>query len=440
MTDAKTDTICALSTPRGRGALALIRVSGPRSLEIAQSLSGLEFQPRLSRLSILRGRDGKPLDEAVLTFFKSPNSFTGEDMLEISCHGNPAIVERILADLVSRETRPAEPGEFSRRALANDKLGLSEVEALDWILNSKSFAAAELGLQSKMGALDSSTAELRESLLNLNVALESQLDFSEGETGLSEPKEIAVVLKSVKNKLIHWLKSYETNKKLLQSWTVVLAGPPNSGKSSLFNALIGGNKAIVFDQPGTTRDFLEHHFEMNGQSVVLVDTAGIRDSQDPIERLGIDKSLQMMKAADLICWVDEAGRMDEGLKERFPQKNWIIVQSKADLVGEKPTAPSLSVSAKTGMGIQELKALLFPGPDFSSMEQVAPLTSDRQKELVRRAVENLEQGEQILLRGGYLDQVSDLVRKATQNLNELSGGLPTNDILKEIFSRFCIGK
>jgi len=434
------DTICALSTPPGRAALALIRISGSKSHSILEEMAGKKIKVREPSLCVLKSKEGRVLDEAVVCLFQGPASFTGEDMAEISCHGNPVIVEEILRDIVSRETRLAEAGEFTRRALANEKISLSDVEAVDWILNSRSFLAAERGLQSKIGGLSESAGRVLEDLTNLNVLIESQLDFSEQETGSASPKEMAEVIGRLKSTLNSWISTYDHSKSLLNSWTVVLAGPPNSGKSSLFNALIGGEKAIVYDQPGTTRDFLEHHFELGGQSIVLVDTAGIRDRPDPIEKLGIERSLKIMGAADLICWVDDSSEAPAALKDRFQSKNWISIRSKADLLKLKPASGGIYVSAKTGEGLKELGEIIFPEGRQPGSEGSAPLTSDRQRLLVAESLELLNSMEALVLDGALLDQAADLLRKLTRKLEDLSGGVPTNDLLREIFKRFCIGK
>jgi len=435
------DTICALSTPLGRAALALIRVSGPRVRNIAQILCRRPLKPRQPSLQKLQNSEGQILDEAVLTFFEAPHSYTGEDMLEISCHGNPVIVEQIIDCLVSRETRLAEPGEFTRRALANQKMGLHEVESLDLILNAPSKMGVRKALESKLGGISTQSNLLREKIFDLMVEMQSQLDFSEEDVGQLERERLAAALKEIEIGLSGWASSFKSSRGMLSSWLVALVGPPNSGKSTLFNALVGLNKAIVYDQPGTTRDYLEHELEMNGYAVRLVDTAGIRENPEEIERIGIEKSLEMMKAADLICWVSEGIPPSSQLKDRFASKNWLSVHSKADRYPDGNGEEGLWVSALSGQGMQDLKSAILPSA-FRAGEgyEGVLLTSERQTLLVMEACELMRGAGDDLKGGGELDLVVEKVLQASKRLEEVTGGLPTEAVLRGIFARFCIGK
>ena len=435
------DTICALSTPLGRAALALIRVSGPRVRNIAQILCRRPLKPRQPSLQKLQNSEGQILDEAVLTFFEAPHSYTGEDMLEISCHGNPVIVEQIIDCLVSRETRLAEPGEFTRRALANQKMGLHEVESLDLILNAPSKMGVRKALESKLGGISTQSNLLREKIFDLMVEMQSQLDFTEEDVGQLERERLAAALKEIEIGLSGWASSFKSSRGMLSSWLVALVGPPNSGKSTLFNALVGLNKAIVYDQPGTTRDYLEHELEMNGYAVRLVDTAGIRENPEEIERIGIEKSLEMMKAADLICWVSEGIPPPSELKDRFASKNWLSVHSKADCYPHENGKAGLRVSALSGQGMQDLKSAILPSA-FRAGEgyEGVLLTSERQTLLVMEACELMRGAGDDLKGGGELDLVVEKVLQASKRLEEVTGGLPTEAVLRGIFARFCIGK
>ncbi len=433
--------ICALSTPHGRAALALIRVSGPECLVLAESLGCKDLKDRSPKLSILKTNSGKLLDEAVVTFFKGPNTFTGEDVLEISCHGNPVIVEEILAYIVSRETRLAEPGEFTRRALANQKISLDRVEALDRILNSSHSMGVRLALQSKLQGLGRHSNTLRQQILDLLVGLQSQLDFSDVEVGDLTKEGLLRGLNTAIDELESWISAYRSNRHLLQKRSVCLVGPPNSGKSSLFNALVGSEKAIVFDQPGTTRDFLEHEIDLGGASLIAIDTAGIRENPEPIESLGIERTLGVMAVADLLVWISEAEGVPEHLKAKFGQKDWLFVQSKADVRPKGAEWAELRVSSKTGEGLERLKKVLLPpligGEDAG---EVPSLVSDRQLRVCIEALEALKRAAHALEEGSFMDQVSQEVLEASAKLEELTGGTPNEAVISEIFARFCIGK
>jgi tRNA modification GTPase len=440
--EAKTDTICALSTPVGRSALGLIRISGPKSAEVLRDLAGILPEPRLAHLCILKNRRSEPLDEVVATYFKAPASYTGEDMVEICAHGNPRVLDEILSEIVSRETRRAEPGEFTMRALANGKLTLDQVESLDWVLNSNSIEGVKRGLRAKISSLAGSVEDIRTKLLNLRVQIEAQLDFSEAEVGELDKNSIISAALRLQNDLKDWAAAFDRNRYLLNSWTVVLVGPPNSGKSSLFNALVGFEKAIVFDQPGTTRDFVHHSLELNGTTMTLIDTAGIRSSAEPIEQLGIQKTYEMMASADLICWVTESGEFPpEDLKSRFEDKNWLFVGSKADL-GRKFPPDFKPISVLTGDGVNLIKDKIVPDVADNAVlaESWLPLTSQRQRDLVLGAANALGDLGNGLKNGMYLDLAATFLDKARASLSQITGAVGTDEVLKSIFARFCIGK
>jgi tRNA modification GTPase len=381
------------------------------------------------------------LDEVVATLYEGPNSYTGEDLVEIACHGNPKIVEEILSQIVSRETRLAEPGEFTRRALANNKLSVDQVEALDLILNATTLAGVDIGLRAKTLGLGRSVDEISSSLLDLQVRVESQLDFSEAEVGAYDAKQILSSFDQTIDRLESWAKHYDSNRHFFQRWVVALVGKPNSGKSSLFNALIGANKAIVFDEPGTTRDYLTHDIELNGVPISLIDTAGIRNNPENIEALGIAKTREIMSKAEVICWVDEEGLPPPAaLKNDFIAKKWILIGSKSDL-GPRPTS-ALSVSSKSGQGLSELRAQISPKSADSILgdDDWPPLTSVRQYKEVVSGVQHLQKARELLVSGGFLDQAAQEVRMACKNIQALVPVSPPSNLIHSVFERFCIGK
>ncbi len=451
MSDPIIDTICALSTPGGRAALGVIRISGPKAFDVIQEMTGHLPGVRLSEVLVLRNRSGDVLDEAVITLFKGPKSFTGEDIAEISGHGNPEILNSIIQEIVSRETiRIAEPGEFLRRALANGKVTLDQVEALNWALNSTSIEGARLGVRAKIEGLGGAVNTVSEEIQHIICDLQAELDFQESEVGSVDLPRLIDKLEEIKTNLIRWVKSFDLNKYLFNKFVIVLAGPPNSGKSSLFNTLIGQTKAIIYDQPGTTRDPVEHSMEMGGIPVTIIDSAGIHHSSDPIERMGIEKTFRAMELADLIIWVnDKADEPGRDLFHKFKSKNWIFVRSKADLSETAVLRNNwISTSAVTGDGIKELmesvllsdQKILKDGSNDDAGAPLVFLTSERQKGLIQNAIRNIDRCLSMLREGDYLDLATDPLIKASKDLEGIVGEIPTEEVLERIFSRFCIGK
>lgn len=434
------DTICALSSAKGRAALALIRVSGPRALQVAKDLGVAKAlkhaSPRLCTL-----KDGRQvLDEAVLTYYQSPKSFTGEDLLEISCHGNPVIVEQIIAKIVSCETRLAEAGEFTRRAIANEKMRLDQAEALNWVLNARTPKGVSHGFRAKLEGVGLEFEKTRAKFKELRADFEAQLDFNEHEVGQLELRQVQESVASLVDELDRWAQAYESNRHLLDQWAVALVGPPNSGKSSLFNALLGSDKSIVFDQPGTTRDLIEQSFRLEDSELVMIDSAGLRESRDPIEQIGVKKSREAMSKADLIVWVsDQAGPPPSELQSAFAHKKWILVASKSDLDSARAYPGAISVSSKTGEGLMELKKLIQPSQSQQESEDPI-LSSDRQLGLVREAQAALKEASQRLESGEDLEWAAESVTRASQSIENIFGAIPTDDVIRNILSRFCIGK
>lgn len=436
------DTICAIATPLGKSAIGMIRVSGPEAKTILEDMASpkIELEHQRSRFVILKTSSGRRLDEVILTFFEGPNSYTGEDLVEIGTHGNPSILQEVLGEIVSRGTRRAEAGEFTRRALANNKISLQEVEALNWIINSPSRRGVELGLKLKLDGIGFEIEKMSERLTHLSASIEALLDFDENETGQLELQTLLDEILEIQTLLDRWATLFDSYRYLLDSWTVVLMGPPNSGKSSLFNEILGISKSIVFDQPGTTRDFIEHSLQVNGQNIVLVDTAGMREeTEDPIERLGIKRAIEALGRANLVCWVSDQGEMPpEKLRTQFGDRRWVLVSSKADLESPRLLG-SIKVSTISGEGLQELKDHLLP-PSLPEESEASPLSSQRQRDLVEKASRQLALAHQKLNDGEFFDLSADHIRKAKESLSELIGEIAPQDVIHNIFSRFCIGK
>ena len=431
------DTICALSTPRGLAALALIRISGPLVCSLIDSMAGERLEERKAKLVKLKDRQGAWLDEAVLTYFVGPRSYTGEDMLEISCHGNEFIVDKIIHEIVSRETfRLAEPGEFSARALANEKVGLYDIEALDRIYRAKGFVAAEIAIRRKIDGPGQAIEVLRSELSEVLVKIQSQLDFSDEEVGAEDRKSIVQNLEDIKKTLTNWIKSFERESKMFKAPVIVLVGRPNAGKSSLFNRLVGFDRAIVHEKPGTTRDTIEAEVQKMGASYILVDTAGIRSESEEIEAIGIERTKLAAKKADKIVWISESG---ETAPDWLKAPALISVRSKADLchLGPEEDKNWLSVSSKTGLGLEKLETELYQNGDF---DPDASIISERQALLVQRALELVERAQKNIMAGEFLDIAAEDILSAGQAIGNIVRGIEPEETLRTIFSRFCIGK
>lgn len=441
--ESLSETICALSSGKDKAAIAVIRLSGPKSIHVLDRLSKkeLNLQPRLATKLKIYSSDGAILDEVVATYFKGPASYTGEDVLEICCHGNPVIVARILDEIVSHETRLAGPGEFTQRAIVNGKMSVSEAESLNWVLNSRSKRGIELGLRAKLGGVGIQVKELAAELVTILSVVESQLDFPEHEVGQVDVQGLKESLSKVLLDLESWAQSFKKHKNLLDKYSVAIVGPPNSGKSSLFNKLLGLEKAIVFDQPGTTRDTLEQILTIEGNELFLVDTAGIRETENPIEQLGISKSREVISQANLVCWVSEEAEMPpKAILDRFSDKDWVFVASKADLQSSnKKNDAFIYTSSVSSEGIEELKAKVFGQMDGFS-ELMSPLTSERQAQHIVKAASFIEEAIKRLDTDEYLEWIAEALREASKNLELVVGEIPSELVLRKILSQFCIGK
>ena len=354
----ETDTIAACATPPGVSALALLRISGPRSLSIAEALCGHPLPPRQPLPTHLK-INHETLDEVVMTFWQNPKSYTGEDLVEISCHGNPLIVGSILQYVMQLGARPARPGEFTERAFLRGRMDLTRAEAVLDVLHARSTRALQAAQRALNGQLGDRLHAEREKLLNLLARIEAWIDFPEEdiqpEVGEGFRKEVSELLQSLSSLLA----TAPLGHRLRSGYRLVLAGPPNVGKSSLLNALLGTDRAIVSSSPGTTRDTVEESIVLQGFPVRLIDTAGLRASQDPVEQEGIQRTRTAMASADLVlALIDRSSKDDPSASEWTPFENKILrVLTKSDL----PSAYSgtgVAVSSHSGTGMEELRTAL----------------------------------------------------------------------------------
>ncbi len=452
------DTIAAIATPTGEGAIAVIRVSGPAAITTADRIfRGRKPLAEAPPFSVHHGTvaqpDGTAVDEVLASLFRSPHSYTGEDLVEISCHGGTFLAQRILALLLSAGARHAEPGEFTRRAFVNGKMDLAQAEAVADMIRAKTETMRHASFEQLQGKLGDRVRMLRSDLMNLCSLLEVDLDFSEEGLAVIEPADIERRLIAVDTALEGMLSSFEQGKLAREGVEVVLVGKPNAGKSSIFNALLKEERAIVTPLPGTTRDSLEENLTIGGMLFRVHDTAGLRETHDLVETEGVKRSQAIMKRADILLDViDAATPLDREeiagwRKEIGTSQHCIAVYNKIDLVHKREAAElarepeSVIVSARTGEGIEELRRRLVELVQRKSIESLpVSVTNRRHADRLLQARESLATALQSFDKKATNEFIAFDVRDAANHLAEITGEITSEEILNEIFSKFCIGK
>lgn len=446
------DTITAISTAPGRGAIAVVRLSGEKAFEIARRhVSPWPDAPHTVLLADVTDGGGRILDKALVTVFRAPNSFTGEDIVEISSHGGLVVPQSIVAAFLDSGARQAEPGEFTRRAVANGKIDIMQAEAIADLVDARSRSMQAAALSQLDGALSRRIAELRASLLQLEAFLAYDIDFPEEDDGPISRERIVSSAESTLSALRALIATGEVGELVREGAVVVIAGPPNVGKSSLFNALLGRARAIVTDIPGTTRDALEAVVDAGEFPVRLVDTAGLRESSDYVEKLGIEVSRKYLEGADIVLACGESSdQIDTTLKSlgALPDKRVIRILTKSDLVTHsdyitEEETEALRVSAATGAGlgalVQEIEATLKA--DHPTPADTPLLTRARHLNAVKYAAAELEQFLNVWTAGSFPATVAVIhVRSAGASLEELIGIVDVEHVLDVVFSSFCVGK
>ncbi len=447
------DTICAVATPPGVGGIGVVRLSGPASAAIATSMCGVLPQPRHATFVSFRDKSGQIIDQGLLLYFKAPASFTGEDVIEMQAHGGTQVMNMLMRRALELGSRTARPGEFSERAFLNDKLDLTQAEAIADLIESASEAAARAAQRSLSGEFSRQIAALQQQLTSLRVYVEAGIDFPDEEIDFLADREAHQRLDSAIGSLRTLLAATRQGQILRDGISMAIIGRPNAGKSSLLNALSGQDRAIVTEIPGTTRDLLRESIEMDGIPVHLVDTAGIRDTQDPIEAEGVRRARGALAAADLVLLVvDQVADIEEqlALMEELPDQNrLIVVFNKQDLqladwdddaLLASVSGNSISISAKTGIGLQKLRSMVRA--QVGATEQADGLFSARQRHVdaLRRAAVHLEQGQQRLQLDSAAEILAEELRLAQKALSEITGDVLPDDLLGAIFANFCIGK
>ncbi len=455
------DTIAALATPSGTSALALIRVSGPQSRPLAAQIFGRppETLPirRASHGSYRAAGDGRTLDDLVWVFAAGPATATGDDTLELSCHGNPLIVQLILADLLARGCRPAEPGEFTRRAFLNGKMELTQAEAVVDLIHARSERALAAAQRQLQGELGRHLEKLIGGLLAVLAQIEVYIDFPDEDLPPENRRQVVVELDDVLRGTMRLLATHRYGDLLRDGLKTVLLGAPNAGKSSLLNALVGRERALVSAEPGTTRDFIEERLQVGPHLLRLIDTAGLNPQPGEIERLGIAKTVERLAEADLVLWVVDgsalhpAPPLSEAFASHLAPGKTLLVANKSDLPSSKAVLPTgaglrrLEVSALTGAGIDRLRDAIVEladglRPDLFAEEQIA--VNARHADALRRAEDALRQASAGLAGTPPvpMELVSGDVRGALDALGEIAGRVDNERMLDALFATFCIGK
>ena len=439
-----TDPIAALATPAGRSALAVIRMSGEGTYTIASRIiQGFRTdRPRVALLATFRGADGEPLDRGLYTVFPRPHSYTGEDMVEVSCHGGLLAPSRVLTALHAAGFRPAAPGEFTRRAVLNGKLDLVQAEAVGDLIDAVAPAQARAALQQLDGGLSRRLAELRESLIDVQALLSYEIDFPGEDDGPVPPDRIAGQLEGVRSRIGRLIAGAASGERLREGASLVLAGRPNAGKSSLFNALLGLERALVTEIPGTTRDAIEAQTDFLGWPVRLVDTAGLWDSSDRIDRMGVEVSRRYLGAADLVLLCVEAGR-EPGADELAiaSASPTLVARTKSDL--HSVSAGEIGVSVVTGQGLGELRRAAAErvfGDRITFADIEPALTRERHRIALARASGELADALPHMAPGGDAVLAAHHVREASSALDELLGAVDVEEVLERVFAGFCVGK
>ena len=445
------DTICALATAPG-GAIGIVRISGNETLEILSRVFTKDLtnaQPNTIHYGHIRNGE-ETIDEVLVSVFRAPHSYTGEESAEISCHGSRYILNKVLALLIANGCRQAGPGEFTQRAYLNGKMDLSQAEAVADLIASTNQATHQIAMSQLRGHFSSKLAQLREQLLKLTSLLELELDFSDHEDlEFADRSELMDLTKTIDNHITRLAKSFETGQALKQGIPVAIVGKTNVGKSTLLNRLLKDDRAIVSDIHGTTRDTIEDTIDINGITFRFIDTAGIRQTQDEVEQIGITRTYAAIDKARIVLWLIDAEPSTEefnNVLQRTESKKLIVIKNKSDKADNNSynllNRPFITISAKFGTGIEELEQAIYEAANIPALtENDIIVTNARHYDALVRAHDSIQRvidGLQMQLSG---DLLSEDLRQALDTLAEITGGQITpNEVLGNIFKNFCVGK
>lgn len=435
--DVVRDTIAAIATPSGRAGIGVVRLSGAKAAQIAGLLLGKLPEPRYATYAVFRDARGERIDEGIALFFPAPGSYTGEAVLELQGHGGPVVMQALLGACLDAGARLAEPGEFTRRAFLEGKLDLAQAEAVADLIDAASREAARSALRSLAGEFSAAIDALGAELTELRALTEAMLDFPEEEVDSLHREDAATRLARVSAALDTVIAKSRQGSLLRTGIHVVLAGRPNVGKSSLLNRLAGEERAIVTPVPGTTRDALREPVQIEGVPLIVVDTAGLRQSVDEVERLGIERTQRELRGADLVLAVFEAGKEAARLEELAPGAARIDVYNKTDLVpGFIAPAGAVAVSAKTGEGLDRLRKAILEAAGWYSTGESVFLARERHLRALETARRHLAAARGVRQWEFFAEEL----RLAQVALGSITGEFTADDLLGEIFARFCVGK
>ncbi len=454
----KNENIIALATPSGIGAIAVIRISGHEAIKIVaskfESISGKNLLKQKSH-TIHLGHimdDSKFLDEVLVSIFKGPHSYTGENVVEISCHGSPYIQQQIVQLFLRKGCRMANAGEFTLRAFLNGKMDLSQAEAVADLIASDSSASHEVALQQMRGGFSNEIQKLREELLNFASLIELELDFSQEDVEFANREEFQKLLNRIGEVLKRLIDSFAVGNVIKNGIPVAIVGEPNVGKSTLLNALLNEERAIVSDIAGTTRDTVEDQININGINFRFIDTAGIRETEDVVERIGIERTFDKIEKARLIIFLFDGPHFDrselERIKNKYPTKELLPICNKADLLDspkkdaiQKEIPNTIFLSAKYGTGVPELEEKLKSMVDSGALSGDGTIvTNSRHYDALQKALEEIQKVKEGMEAEISSDLLAVDIRQALFHLGEITGQVTTDDLLGNIFSNFCIGK
>jgi tRNA modification GTPase len=445
------DTIVALSTPLARSGIGVVRISGPQSREIASRIlrfpAGPNWRSWSAQMAELIDEHGSLVDRVVVSFFEQPRSYTAEDVVEVSCHGAPVVLRFCVERAIAAGARLAEPGEFTLRAYIRGRIDLPQAEAVRELIEATTLYQARVAAQQVEGSVSRRIRPIKEQLLELISLLEAGIDFAEDDVTVASSDELTARLKPIEAGVRELAGTFQAGRFVFEGFTLAIIGRPNVGKSSLFNRLLEQDRAIVTEIPGTTRDLVSEQTSLGGIPVRLMDTAGLRNSSDVVESLGIERSYQAAADADLIIIVTDISSplelLDEELLERFSSYRPVIAGNKADL-GQTPTGISglIPVSAKTGQGIDQLRAEILNrlAPEGLTAPESGSITSLRHQNLLTESLEAFENAGRAIEFGIPHEMLLMDLYAALRPIDAITGATTADDILNRIFSTFCIGK